>query len=171
MTERLYRSESDRMLAGVAGGMAQYFDMDPVLMRLIWVLAAIFSGGLFLIVYVAMAIITPAYSSLYGPQAAPPAGPPPSTGPAPAPSAAPPLDQPPGRSAWTGHSAPSRPYAAGPGRGGFSAAVFAGVTLLVIGAIAFLANFNVFGFYNPWRLWPVILIGIGLAIVFGRRAR
>src|SRR5215212_6557180 len=34
--ERLYRSRSDRMIFGVAGGMADWFDLDPSLVRLVW---------------------------------------------------------------------------------------------------------------------------------------
>ncbi len=59
MNERLYRSRDERMLAGVAGGMADYWDADPTMVRLAWVLLAIFSGGLALLVYIVMAIVVP----------------------------------------------------------------------------------------------------------------
>ena len=59
MDNRLTRSHSDRMLTGVAGGMAEYFDIDPVIIRLLWVLGALFTGGLLLVVYFVMAIIMP----------------------------------------------------------------------------------------------------------------
>ena len=36
MNDRLYRSRSDRMLAGVAGGLAEHFDLDPSLVRVLW---------------------------------------------------------------------------------------------------------------------------------------
>ena len=48
------------MLTGVAGGMAEYFDIDPVIIRLLWVLGAVFTGGVLLVVYFVMAIIMPA---------------------------------------------------------------------------------------------------------------
>lgn len=35
--KKLYRSEKDRMIAGVCGGLADYFDVDPVVVRLLWV--------------------------------------------------------------------------------------------------------------------------------------
>ena len=41
LTHRLYRSNDDRMLAGVAGGIAQYFDIDPTIVRLLWLVAMI----------------------------------------------------------------------------------------------------------------------------------
>jgi phage shock protein C len=59
MNERLHRSRDERMLAGVAGGMADYWDADPTMVRLVWVLLAIFSAGLALVVYIVMAIVVP----------------------------------------------------------------------------------------------------------------
>lgn len=61
MTEqkRLYRSRSDKMLAGVAGGMAKYFSMDATLMRVLWVLAGVFLFPAGVIVYVVLALVIP----------------------------------------------------------------------------------------------------------------
>ncbi len=56
--KRLYRSHADRMLAGVCGGMAEYFSIDPVLMRVLWVIITLF-GGVGLLLYIAAAIIIP----------------------------------------------------------------------------------------------------------------
>jgi len=42
---RLRRSTTDRQIAGVCGGMAEYFDTDPTLVRLIWVVLSIFGGA------------------------------------------------------------------------------------------------------------------------------
>jgi phage shock protein C len=56
---RLVRSSRERMWAGVAGGMAEYFDLDPALMRLLWVAAAVVSGGLAVPVYILFWIILP----------------------------------------------------------------------------------------------------------------
>ena len=46
MREPLYRSRSDRMLFGVAGGMARYFDIDASVVRIIWALLVIAGVGL-----------------------------------------------------------------------------------------------------------------------------
>ena len=59
MNDRLYRSRDDRMLAGVAGGLAEHWDADPSLIRLVWALLVIFTGGIALIVYIVMALILP----------------------------------------------------------------------------------------------------------------
>jgi len=57
-TRRLYRSKSRRMLAGVCGGLAQYFNLDATLIRVLFVLLAVL-GGSGLVLYVAMWIIVP----------------------------------------------------------------------------------------------------------------
>jgi phage shock protein PspC (stress-responsive transcriptional regulator) len=59
MNDRLFRSRSDRMLAGVAGGLAELWDADPSLVRLVWALLVVFTGGLALLVYIIMAIVVP----------------------------------------------------------------------------------------------------------------
>jgi phage shock protein C len=43
-TKRLYRSRSDRKIAGVCGGLATYFGMDPVILRIAWVVIALAAG-------------------------------------------------------------------------------------------------------------------------------
>jgi phage shock protein C len=59
MNDRLYRSRSDRMLAGVAGGVADRFDLDPAVVRIGWAILILPSGGIFLLIYIVMAIVVP----------------------------------------------------------------------------------------------------------------
>jgi len=59
MGTRLYRSRDDRMLAGVAGGLAEMWDADPSLVRIVWALLVVLTGGIFLVVYIVMAIVVP----------------------------------------------------------------------------------------------------------------
>jgi phage shock protein C len=56
--ERLSRSRDDRMLFGVAGGMAEWMDLDPAIVRLVWVLLVL-AGGVGLLLYIAAAIVIP----------------------------------------------------------------------------------------------------------------
>jgi phage shock protein C len=56
---RLYRSADDRILAGVAGGVAAYFDVDPVIVRIIWFLSVFFTGTLTFWAYIVMIIVVP----------------------------------------------------------------------------------------------------------------
>jgi phage shock protein C len=58
VNRRLYRCRHDRRLAGVAAGVAEFFGLDPTLVRLLWVLT-IFVGGIGLLLYIGMAIIVP----------------------------------------------------------------------------------------------------------------
>jgi phage shock protein C len=75
---RVLTSSHDRMLGGVAGGLAEYFDTDPTIVRLGLVLTTLITGGIVLIAYIALWIIMPEAPSstvpgLAGSQAAPPA--------------------------------------------------------------------------------------------------
>ncbi|MBC8278852.1 MAG: PspC domain-containing protein, partial [FCB group bacterium] len=56
--KKLYRSSKDRMISGVCGGMADYFNIDPTIVRIIWVLL-FFTGGTGLLLYIAALIIVP----------------------------------------------------------------------------------------------------------------
>ncbi|MDR3610754.1 MAG: PspC domain-containing protein [Ignavibacteriaceae bacterium] len=58
MHKKLYRSARERMLGGVAAGLADYFDVDPTIVRLVFVLS-VFAGGAGLIAYIIMWIIIP----------------------------------------------------------------------------------------------------------------
>jgi phage shock protein C len=57
-TRKLYRSKTNRKLAGVCGGLAQYFNVDATLIRVLFVLLAVL-GGSGLVLYLAMWIIVP----------------------------------------------------------------------------------------------------------------
>lgn len=59
MDNKLYRSRSQKMLAGVCGGIAEYFNIDVTLIRLIWALVSIPSFGTGIIIYIIAAIIIP----------------------------------------------------------------------------------------------------------------
>jgi len=59
VTDRLYRSRDDRILAGVAGGLAENLDVDPSIIRIVWALLVFLTGGIALLVYIVMAIVVP----------------------------------------------------------------------------------------------------------------
>ena len=63
--KKLYRTEgSYKMLCGVCGGISEYFDIDPTIVRVIWVLAAV-CGSLGFWAYVVCALIVPKKSDVY----------------------------------------------------------------------------------------------------------
>ncbi len=59
MTKRLYRSLNDRMIAGVCGGLAEYFDIDPVVVRIIAVILLLPGGLPGFLPYIILWIIVP----------------------------------------------------------------------------------------------------------------
>jgi phage shock protein C len=60
MNKRLYRSKTKRTLSGVCGGLEDYFDIDVTIIRLVWVLITIMSGGLpGIVAYVIAVFIIP----------------------------------------------------------------------------------------------------------------
>jgi len=64
-SKRLYKTENNqKMLCGVCGGIAEYFDVDPTLIRVAWVIAA-FMGSLGFWAYIICAIIMPKKSTIY----------------------------------------------------------------------------------------------------------
>ena len=56
--QRLFRSRKDRILGGVCGGMGNYFNLDPVLVRVIWVVL-LFAAGVGFLAYILAWIIIP----------------------------------------------------------------------------------------------------------------
>ena len=59
LRNRLYRSTNERMLAGVAGGVADYFDVDPTIVRLVWALSFFATGPLALLLYIVCTLVIP----------------------------------------------------------------------------------------------------------------
>ena len=57
--KKLYRSMTNKMLCGVCGGIAEYFNIDPTIVRLLAVLSVFFGAGAGLLVYFIAAIIIP----------------------------------------------------------------------------------------------------------------
>lgn len=57
--KRLYKSSFNRMICGVCGGIAEYFNIDPSLIRLAAVLVACISFGTGLLAYIVLSIILP----------------------------------------------------------------------------------------------------------------
>jgi phage shock protein C len=57
--KRLYRSRNDRVVAGVCAGLGHYFNLDPVLIRVIAVVLGFMSFGTLLLLYLVLALIIP----------------------------------------------------------------------------------------------------------------
>lgn len=191
MNERLYRSPSDRVIAGVAGGLATWLNIDPSLVRIAWVLLAIFSGGIFVLVYFVMMIVVPLPPPGWIPRPrdtgawapppgadpvqgwAPGGGPGPAAGPPAGPGAGPGAGYDP--TASTGWNTPPPAWPAPPA--GWSAPQVAGNAGLVAGGVLILlgAWFLIDDYVHiDWDLlWPVAVIALGGLLIAGavRRGR
>jgi len=144
--ERLYRSRSDRMIFGVAGGMARWLDIDPAVVRLVWALLII-AGGVGLLLYIVAAIVVPEE----------PVGAMPTPGTAGAPASGEP-----GATGWAG---PGRTHRHDSG----TAPIIIGIVLVLLGAW-FLAERYIDWLDNA-LLWPALLIVVGLLLLVGAMRR
>ncbi len=168
---RLYRCRHDQRLAGVASGVAEYFDLDPTLVRVLWIVS-VFFGGFTLLLYIVMAIVVPLEpdympqsgpwqpgSDLWGSPAAPAgtAGDATEGGEAGAPGTAGPPAGAPGT--WAAY--PHRHETRGTGFG----AVFFGIILILFGALALIDTYLPAWADHGQFLWPAFILGIGVLLV------
>jgi phage shock protein C len=157
MNRRLYRSRRDSMLGGVAGGVADYFDMDPSIVRVAWAVLALVTGGIFLVLYLVMWIVVPE-----GPSAATVAR----TAAADAPGTAVEPDSEPGTSEPTAAEAPAADWSGRDEqlrhRGSGGAVVF-GVILIGLGLWFLIDQFV--PAIDTDLLWPVALVVLGVVLL------
>lgn len=59
MKEKLYLSRTDKKIAGVCGGLGEFFERDPTIFRVLFILLILFSFGFGIVAYVAMWLIIP----------------------------------------------------------------------------------------------------------------
>lgn len=141
MNRRLYRSQTESVFGGVAGGVAEYLDVDPAIVRVLWALLALLTGGVFFILYIVMWVVVP-----YGPEPGEAGGDPAAPG-----SAAP--------STWN-----AQPYRRPRHRSGSGSWLF-GLILIGLG-LYFLAR-EYLPDINFDRLWPLGLVLLGVIFLFG----
>jgi phage shock protein PspC (stress-responsive transcriptional regulator) len=154
MRDRLYRSRDERVVFGVAGGVSDWLDIDPTLVRLAFVLATVF-GGAGLLIYIVMAIVVPEEPLVAEAPAAAPAAAGGETAATPGP-AAPFVDA---RAARRAARAARRAERSGNG------AVIFGAILVLVGGW-FLAR-RAFPALDSDLLGPAILILIGILLIVG----
>ena len=181
---RLYRHPTDKVIGGVAAGIGVWMNVDPTIVRLAWVLLAIFTGGVFLVIYFVMLFVVPLPPQGWTASGANPAGPVPGQPPA---GATPSggwraWQAPPAADAGSAPAAPPDPGAPGgwpqaaaptpgwtpPAIGNGNAGIVGGVILVVLGAW-FLVDQYV---DIDWSLlWPVLvmLAGVALIVLAARR--
>lgn len=72
--ERYVRSRSDRVFAGVCGGLAAYLDVDATLVRVVWVVVTILAVGAGLVAYILLWLLAPEEGDLVEQPTGPDAG-------------------------------------------------------------------------------------------------
>lgn len=144
MNRRLYKSPTERVISGVAGGVADYLDADPSIVRVIWALLAIITGGVFLVIYIVMWIVVPF----------PPEGSTVSTTGDPATP-----DGDPAGASSTWNPQPVRQPRRSSGGGSW----FFGLLLVGLG-LYFLAR-EYLSWFDVDRLWPLVLVAIGVLLI------
>jgi phage shock protein PspC (stress-responsive transcriptional regulator) len=177
--DRLYRSQYDRVIAGVAGGIAAWVHVDPSLVRVAWVLAAIFSGGIFALVSIVMVLVVPlapdgwttppAMRATPGGDAVPgwgqpgtgpgsgPGGPGPGVPGAPAGSA--------GTPSWPAGPPPATWDGTAAARG---ACMVAGTALVLLGLWLLVGQYV----HIDWNLvWPLVVMGAGVPLITAAERR
>jgi phage shock protein C len=164
MSRRLYRSRDDRMLAGVAGGLAELWDADPSLVRVVWLILIPLTGGFALLAYIIMAFVVPEAGDEPVFSAAAGADPAAGTGPVPgteggAPSAGTPPDWRSARREARAARRDARRANWGHGSGGLIIGA-----LLVIAGVYFLVRENIPSIDLNW-LWPAALIVLGVVVL------
>lgn len=155
MTRRLERSTKNKVAAGICGGLGEYLQVDPNLVRAVFVLAGIMTAGLFVLGYIALLFVMPLpdqrapiedlFPSAAGSRAQTVTGDASAEGGEPAPPRIPtdPVEDA-RRQQWIGYA------------------------LIVLGAIFLLGEAGIFRFVRWDVVWPLAIIGLGLFFVLRR---
>jgi len=151
MAKKLYRSTTDKMLGGVAGGLAEYFDIDSTLVRVLFIVV-VFLGGGGIIAYIILWIVVPQKPYEIPKNAF--------------------NQSPPDSGSGSGNSSTenksdSFSVANGSVAGSMTHSnnkqLWIAIVLIVIGGLLLLDN--LFPRFNFDYYWPVILIGIGMGLL------
>lgn len=144
MEKRLYRDEQNKMLGGVCAGLAEYFDMDITVMRLIFAFA-FFIMGVGLIPYIILWVVLP--RKTYNPFTKP-------SDPSTVNYIVPPIPP-------ADPNQPFVPIAPKRSNGG----VIVGAILIIMGSLFLLHEFDFFDYWELHRFWPLVLVVLGLALI------
>ena len=154
--KKLQKSRTDRMIFGVAGGLAHYFEVDVVLVRLLWVLA-VMTGGMGLLAYIIFALIMPEE-----PKSEPASG------------GGYPGEDSTGAAGVSGEEGSETPP---PKPTSPSSPHLFGYILILLGVYFLSRQFipphwwGQFWWFRPDRLWPLVIIAIGVAIIARRQSK
>ncbi len=144
---KLTRSTTDRILAGVCGGIGRYFEIDPVVIRMVFVLSALF-GGIGIFIYIVLALIIPSDTEVSDRNV---------------------VNEVKKNAEEFGQSIKSsanRFREEVKSTDTYHRRNWFGVALVILGILLILSNFGLFQIFNFGRLWPLILVILGFLILF-----
>jgi len=158
MNKKLYRNEHNRVLGGVCSGLAEYFELDPTLVRLLFAFT-FFIMGVGLGTYIILWIVLPRKGYPYHPFNNPKVD----------------YTVPPQGSQFTPQGNPfagnqfgtfgGTPIDNFPQKQKSNAGIIVGLVMIVLGGIILIDNLDIFWGFNVWRLWPVGLLAIGAVLI------
>ena len=143
MSRRLERSRTNRVIAGVCGGLGEYLDIDATFVRVAMVVLTLV-GGAGILIYIVLLVLMPlpGESPMFGPSS--------SAAPGDATATTPVVTDP--------ESAERRRYAVG-------------ILLVGVGAIFFLGNLGIFRGLDWKYIWPLVIIALGVFLIAQRTRR
>lgn len=140
-SKRLYRSEEDRVIAGVSGGLGEYFNLDSNLIRVVFVLITIF-GGSGVLIYLVLWLILPSQSMVENRD----------------------------NIKLNAEEVKSRAHEFAHGIRGSThrddARFWWGLLVMVLGFLFLFNNFGLYDFFHIASFWPLALVILGLAMLF-----
>lgn len=144
MEKKLYRDETRKVIGGVCAGLADYFSIDVSIIRAVFLLTLILKGGGLLIYFVLWIVLPkktfqfnqPSSNQPFVDYTVPPAG------------------------------NPQDPQPFNLPKQKSNASVVAGCVLVLLGAFFILKDMNLIPYFDFGQLWPLILIGIGIVVMF-----
>ncbi len=142
MEKKLYRDEHHKVISGVCAGLADYFNMDVSIVRVLF-LASLALKGSGLLLYIILWIVLPKKNYIFNDPTVDYKVPPDPMG----------------------NYNPANPF---PVKQKSNFSVIAGAILIVLGSFFLLDEFNIIPDLDFGQLWPVILIVIGLGFIFSR---
>jgi len=154
---RLERSNTNRVIGGVCGGIAEYLAVDATLVRVVFVFTAFITAGLFVLAYIVLLVLMPQPGH-----------------PAPFTSAPPPAAAADTTARMDAESTSTQPATVAPVDPAVHAAeaerrrMAFGYLLIAVGVAFFLSNAGAFRFVQWQFLWPLVLIGIGVLFLMQR---
>jgi phage shock protein PspC (stress-responsive transcriptional regulator) len=158
MEQKLYRSRTDRKIWGVCGGLAKYFDVDPIIVRVIMILL-IFANGLGLLAYIILAIVVPVEEPVPGINQGGKGD-----------DSEDVLTTPTDQARENLLTSPGQTDATGQDVSASRSRYLFGLVLIILGIFFMVGNsLGHFWWWSWGFMWPLIIIAIGLLIVFSSR--